>query len=72
MITNCDGTGEFGLVDPADQDYAWNTVAKDSNGDPLFPDGEYLITVTAYDFKGNHSSISETVHLSNAQHPPRQ
>jgi len=72
VITNCDGMGEFGLVDPADQNYAWNTAAKDSNGDPLFPDGEYLLTVTAYDFNGNHSSISETVHLANAQHSPRQ
>lgn len=67
VITNSDGLEpEPGTVlDPADRGHAWRTGASDESGRPLFPNGEYVITVTAYDSRGNASSRSEAVLVEN-------
>ncbi len=65
VITNSDGTGEFGKIDPSAADYAWNTAELDEAGNPRFPNGLYTITVTAYDFLGNHRTVSDTVMVKN-------
>ena len=64
-ITNNNGTGEFGSLYLSFKNYAWNTNSVDINGDPEFPNGNYTIKVTAYDFKGNSSSESEVVEVKN-------
>ena len=65
VITNVDGTGDFGEIKTTDADYAWNTRATDTNGNPQFPNGKYAIKVTAYDVKGYHASESDTVEVRN-------
>jgi hypothetical protein len=65
VITNVNGTGEFGEIKTTDGDYAWNTRSVDANGKPLFPNGRYTIRVTAYDVKGNYASESDTVEVHN-------
>jgi hypothetical protein len=65
VITNTDGTGEFGEIKVTDQNYAWNTSAKDENGNPQFPNGLYTIDVTAFDFMGNAAGESEVVQVEN-------
>jgi len=67
MITNSDGREpEPGTVlDPSDRAHAWRTGATDEVGRSLFPDGEYVVTVTAYDSRGNASSRSEVVRVEN-------
>jgi hypothetical protein len=69
IITNSDGREpEPGTVlDPSDRAHAWRTGATDEAGQPLFPDGEYVVTVTAYDSRGNASSRSEAVRVENGQ-----
>lgn len=65
VITNVDGTGEFGEVQVSDQEYAWNTAATDEHGQPKFPNGRYTITVTAWDAKGNEGRAFEEVIVEN-------
>lgn len=67
IITNTDGTGEFGIIDISAKDYAWNTAEVDASGNPKFPDGLYSITVTAYDFLGNCSKAMDTVRVGNVK-----
>ncbi|MFB0564963.1 MAG: peptidoglycan DD-metalloendopeptidase family protein [Candidatus Aminicenantaceae bacterium] len=67
IITNTDGTGEFGKIDLSAQDYAWNTAAVDASGNPRFPDGQYTITVKAWDFLGNCSMASDIVEVRNVK-----
>jgi hypothetical protein len=65
VITNTDGTGEFGKIDVAAQDYGWNTAAVDDSGNRIFPDGLYIVYVTAYDFMGNCTQAKDTVMVRN-------
>ncbi len=65
VITNTAGVlDEQGLNLP-DKDYAWNTAATDEMGQPLFPNGLYTITVTAYDAAGNSTTISDQARVEN-------
>lgn len=44
--------------------FKWDTRAKDAKGNPLYPDGDYVITATAYDPSGNpagEASVTVTV-----------
>ncbi|UCH94550.1 MAG: hypothetical protein JSV88_30380, partial [Candidatus Aminicenantes bacterium] len=63
IITNTDGSGEFGKVNESWKNFAWITGARDESGNRLFPDGLYTITVTAYDFMGNHTTVSDMVEV---------
>jgi len=65
VITNVDGTGEFGEIKTTDGNYGWNTRALDLNGIPMFPNGKYSIKVTAYDAKGNNTSETDTIEVRN-------
>ncbi len=56
-ITNTDESGELILGAGQSETLCWNTAD--------VPDGQYTITVTAYDFKGNSSSVSEDVIVQN-------
>ncbi len=72
IITNTDGTGEFGTINVYDhcllyQSYAWNTSALDEQGNRKFPDGLYTITVAAYDFKGNKTVAQDMVRVENVK-----
>ena len=65
IITNINGRKECCKNFDAYQDCAWNTAALDRNGKPLFPDGLYVVTVKAYDNKGNFSTASDSVRVRN-------
>ena len=54
-----------GEVLPADADLAWNTLATDGLGAPVFPNGEYKIEVRAWDSHGNFSSATDAVFVKN-------
>lgn len=66
VITNSSGA-EPALrpLDPGDQSRAWHTAATDAQGRPRFPNGDYTITVRAYDSKQNVAKHSETVRVRN-------
>lgn len=65
VVTNSSGTARVGELDPADGAHAWRTAERAPEGAPRFPDGEYRVTVRAYDFKGNVAERSETVRVRN-------
>jgi len=68
IITNTPGTeetDELKKVDITQDQLAWNTAELDEHGNPRFPNGIYTIIVTAYDFKGNSSSASDSVLVKN-------
>lgn len=65
IVTNCSGQQSPGEVNISDKDYCWDTTAFDANGQPVFPNGTYEITVTAYDFTGHSSSQTVTVTVDN-------
>jgi hypothetical protein len=44
---------------------AWRTDARDAAGAPLFPDGDYTLTVRAWDWAGNAAERRETVRVRN-------
>lgn len=54
------GTLQAGFLDRA-----WQTAELDVTGQRLFPDGEYVVTVRAWDSKGNVAERSETVVVAN-------
>ncbi len=65
VVTNTAGSARAGGLDPADRDHAWRTAERGADGRPRFPNGDYVVTVRAYDFKGNVASQSETVRVRN-------
>ena len=65
IITNTDGTGETIYIDPSHRKYCWDTDETDVAGTPLFPNGEYTITVHAYDNEGNCRTATENVFVDN-------
>jgi len=65
VITNTDGTGEFGELDISAKQYAWKTAAVDESNNPKFPNGAYIIKVTVYDFVGNSYAASGIVRVMN-------
>jgi Peptidase family M23 len=67
VITNTDGTGEAGEVNPSDRNYSWKTDSTSSDGTPVFPDGLYTVTVHAFDPAGNQAIASESVRVDNSK-----
>ena len=43
----------------------WHTTARAPTGAPLYPDGDYVITVTAFDSHDNRASKSMPVTVAN-------
>ena len=66
IITNTDGTGTFDGFPFSDEACCWDTTAT-LRGAPLYPDGEYTITVTAYDYMGNKTTKTGKVRVENGQ-----
>jgi hypothetical protein len=65
VVTNVDGSGEFGEVKTSDQSYAWNTTAKDEMGNPKFPNGRYVVRIKAYDASGLSATSIDSVEIRN-------
>ena len=68
MITNSPGTEpgqNVQALDPADASRAWETADLNSDGSRRYPNGEYTITVRAFDSKGNVSSRADHVIVNN-------
>ena len=65
FVTNRGPVDELRPIDAADGSPAWDTEARDARGRPLFPDGEYIVTVTAWDSHGNAGSASDRVAVRN-------
>ena len=59
---NHDGLRRF---DPSDAEPAWQTDAVDTAGRRIFPDGEYIVTVTATDVRGNTTTERDRVLVRN-------
>lgn len=67
ILTNTDGMGGVGMIDPAAGNYCWQTAAVDSSGKAMFPDGLYRIAVTACDSAGNCSTATDEVRVQNGK-----
>jgi len=65
IVTNTGGMAEAGLFDHATRGGAWHTAALDGSGERLFPNGPYVVTVRAWDFKGNLAALADTVVVAN-------
>jgi hypothetical protein len=50
---------------PEDSLPSWNTAERDDAGRPRFPDGAYIVTVKAWDAKGNVATARDRVIVSN-------
>jgi hypothetical protein len=67
ILTNCpiEGFEDAWRVNPDYSQLSWDTLALDGNGNRLFPNGLYRITVKAIDFAGNSSTVSDEVMVLN-------
>jgi hypothetical protein len=65
VVTNVPAEGRQGIHEPADRAHAWRTGERDGHGRPLWPNGDYVVTVRAWDHKGNRAEQSDTVVLLN-------
>jgi hypothetical protein len=66
IVTNADPAGPTGDVRVGGSDFAWNTAAHDTQGNPRYPDGVYRITIKAYDAHGNSSTGVDSVIVKNS------
>ena len=60
-LTSTDGDG---VIEAGDKLQAWNTAEK-VGGRPRFPDGEYTVTVRAWDIKRNQGTQTAKVRVVN-------
>jgi hypothetical protein len=65
IITNVPEGGRTGLMSTTDGMPSWRTAEEDGQGRPRYPNGEYVVTVWAYDYKGNVATRRDTVHVRN-------
>ena len=65
FVTNGSPVDELRPIHQNDGAPAWDTEARDANGRPLFPNGEYVVTVTAWDSHGNVGSAKDRVIVRN-------
>jgi hypothetical protein len=65
VVTNWPADGRAGPVAADDRERAWRTAERAPGGAPLWPDGDYAVTVRAWDFKGNTASRTDTVRVTN-------
>jgi hypothetical protein len=54
-----------GVIEPSDKLQAWNTAEKGANGKSRFPDGEYTVTLRAWNLRENQATRTETVRVVN-------
>jgi hypothetical protein len=67
VITNCPKDEPPRELVVRHRDCCWNTGELDSNGQAVFPDGPYEISVMASDFAGNSSTETVTVEIANKE-----
>jgi murein DD-endopeptidase MepM/ murein hydrolase activator NlpD len=60
-VTSTDGDG---VIEPSDKLQAWSTTDK-AAGRPRFPNGEYTVTVRAWDIAGNEGTRTAKVRVVN-------
>jgi hypothetical protein len=65
VITNVPEAGRAGVMTPGDGAPSWRTAERDAAGRPRYPNGDYVVTVWAYDFRGNAASRQDTVRVRN-------
>lgn len=65
VLTHHAGSAPAGPLDPALNAGAWKTSEVNAAGQPRFPNGDYVVTVRAYDHAGNVSEHGETVRVQN-------
>jgi hypothetical protein len=65
VVTNVPEGGRAGLIAPGDGARAGGPRRATPTGAPRYPNGEYAVTVWAYDFKGNVASRQDTVRVRN-------
>lgn len=67
VITNSAGSvaDDAAALDPADATRSWRTAELAPDGTRLFPDGDYVVTVRAFDSTGNMAARSDTVTVRN-------
>jgi hypothetical protein len=67
IITNSSGIAHQGPYSMTVEDAgrSWQTAARLADGAPRFPDGDYVITVRAWDSAGNMAARADTVHVRN-------
>lgn len=65
VVTNTDGAGRPGDLDASVDTASWRTAELGADGTRRFPDGDYTVTVRAWDFKGNAAARTETVRVRN-------
>ena len=61
-VTKSDGDGK---ITPRDANECWDTTALDSDGRPLWRDGEYSVNVYAWDISGNRGVVGAAVQVKN-------
>lgn len=69
ILTNCPSDGAPRELDPRFARNAWRTAARDAQGQPVFPNGPYDITVTAADFSGHTAFETIRVTVRNSGGP---
>ena len=65
VVTNAPPAGRTGVLALSDAAHAWRTTERGPDGAPRFPNGDYVVTVRAWDFKGNAAARSDTVRVRN-------
>ena len=64
ILTHTDGDGR---LEYDDRRFCWNTRAKDESGAARFPDGDYEVTVRAWDLAGNAAERKTKVRVQNGK-----
>lgn len=67
IITNSPPDASPITLSASTSDHSWSTRATTAEGTPQFPDGPYVVTVRAYDFKGLQAESSVTVSVRNEE-----
>jgi len=70
IISNCPGDQAPAELDLAFGNRCWETAAREASGTSLYPDGEYIIEVTAFDSHDNRASQFMRVRVDNAGTQP--
>ena len=65
IISNCSGDAAPTELDLVGPNHCWHAAARDKTGVPFYPDGEYVITVTAFDSHGNEANRAMRVTVDN-------
>jgi hypothetical protein len=65
VVTNAPPAGRTGVLALSDAAHAWRTAERGPDGAPRFPNGDYVVTVRAWDFKDNAAERRDTVRVRN-------